>query len=370
MKILIITLEYPPQIGGIATYVNNLAAHLSPEETVVWAPKVKGDKEFDAQNKWKTYRGKPYFSFIWPRWLKWYFQIKRIVKREKIQMIFVQHALPGGYIAYITKRFLKIPFRLFFHGSDLEIGLKRKLRKLRTICRAADKIIVNSNFLRNKLLARIDDLNNVLTVYPAPGDHFTSPVDEKVVNSLRHELALDGKKVIISVGRFAEGKGFPHLIRIMPKIIAKVPNAALLLIGDGPKRQSILDSVAKDGLQNVVRYLGFVDNKQLPKYYQAADVFVLLSHKDEKSEEGWGTVYMEAAACGLPVVAGNVGGVEEAVENLTTGILVDTYQELQVVSSICELLLENDYSVKMGAAGRERVLRDFTWEKQIKLIKG
>lgn len=369
MKTLIITLEYPPHIGGIATYVYNLAAHLPAGETAVWAPLTPGDKVIDGKNQWKTFRGKPYFSFFWPRWLRWYFQIKKIIKREKIQMVFVQHALPGGYVAYLAKKFLKIPYRLFFHGSDLEIGLKRKPNKLRTICRAADKIFVNSNFLRNKLLARIDDLDNVVTVHPAPGDHFLVLADGRDVDSLRRELALDGKRVIISVGRFAEGKGFPHLIRLMPKILAKVPNAALLLIGDGPKRKVILDGIAKEGLQNAVRYLGFIDNNLLPKYYQLADVFVMLSHKDEKSEEGWGTVYMEAAACGLPVVAGNVGGVEEAVENLNTGILVDAYQELQVISTICELLTEREYSKKMGASGRERVSREFTWDKQIKMIQ-
>lgn len=370
MKILIITLEYPPQIGGIASYVHNLAAHLSPEDTIVWAPKLAGDSVFDAQNAWKTYRGKPYYAFFWPRWLRWYRQVKKIVKQEKVGLILVQHALPGGYVAYMLKKMLKIPYRVFFHGSDLEIGLNKKKKKLRVICRAADKVIVSSQFLKNKLQARIDDLNNVVVVHPAPGDHFLSQVSAEEVSRVRRQLALEGKKVIISVGRLAEGKGFPHLIRLMPKILKNIPTAALLLIGDGPKKKILLDKINSEGLQNVVRYLGFIDNAELPKYYSASDVFVLLTHKDEKSEEGWGTVYMEAAACGIPVVAGNVGGVEEAVENLVTGVLVDAYQDVQVVGSISDILHEKEYAKKMGLAGRERVEREFTWDKQVKLIIG
>lgn len=368
MKTLIITLEYPPQTGGIASYSFNLAAHLPSEETVVWAPEARGAKEFDASNPWKVYRGKPYFAFFWPRWLRWYLQINSIVKREKTERLMVQHALPGGYIAYLIKKFKKIPYILFFHGSDLEIGLKTKRRKIFMVCREADKVVVNSEFLGNKLASRVDGLKNLAVVHPGPGDIFFEPAAESAVKNLKSQLAIEGKKVMISVGRFAEGKGFPHLIRLLPKILEKVPNATLLLVGGGPKMKMLTEMIQKNSLQNAVRYIGELPNHELPKYYHAADIFVLLTHKDEKTEEGWGTVYTEAAACGLPVVAGNVGGVEEAVENLVTGILVDPYQDKQVVESVAGLLNNREYAGRMGEAGRARAYDNFNWTKQIKLI--
>ncbi|MFA5127562.1 MAG: glycosyltransferase family 4 protein [Patescibacteria group bacterium] len=368
MKTLIITLEYPPQIGGIASYAYNLAKHLPAEETFVWSPTMTGDVDFDAKNPWKTFRGKPYYVFFWPRWLRWYRQIKKIVKQEKIERLLIQHALPGGYIGYMINKLLKVPYRVFFHGSDLEIGLKKKLKKLTLVCAKAEKIIVSSEFLKTKILSRCENIAPVIVVHPAPGDHFLTPIKPEEVASVRRSLALDGKNVIISVGRIAEGKGFPHLMRLLPKIVKRVPNAVLLLIGDGPKRKALLESIQANGLQNCVRYLGFIPNEELPKYYQAADLFALLTHRDEKSEEGWGTVYMEAAACGLPIVAGNVGGVEEAVKHLQTGILVDTYQELEVIGAVCDLLLKDDYARAMGSAGRERVLNEFAWDKQVQKI--
>ena len=122
------------------------------------------------------------------------------------------------------------------------------------------------------------------------------------------------------MARLVEGKGYPHLIRLLPEILNKIPNIVWLVIGDGPKKKAIMDLVQKYSLQNIVRYLGEVPYQNLPLYYQSADLFVLLTHKDEQSEEGWGTVFLEAGASGLPVVAGRVGGVEEVVANLQTGL--------------------------------------------------
>lgn len=371
MKILIITLEYPPQIGGIASYVLNLAKHLPAADTVIWAPKIAGGSEFDAQMPWKVYRGNPYSSFFWPRWLKWYRQIKNICKKEKINLLLIQHALPGGYVGYLIKKMLHVPYRVFLHGSDVEIGLKTKTKKFALVIREAEKVIANSEFLKNKLVSRLGSVaNNTSVVYPAPGDHFLAAADAHKLSEIKRQLALEGKKVVISVGRFAEGKGFPHLIRIMKGVISRVPNAVLLLIGDGPKRQELISLIQKYELQNSIRFLGSIANDELPNYYQVSDVFALLSHRDEKTEEGWGTVYLEAAAASLPVVAGIVGGVEEAVEHLRTGILVDIRQETQVIEAIAELLKQRDYAQQMGEAGRSRVLERFTWEKQISLIIG
>ena len=366
MKILIITLEYPPKIGGIASYTFNFASHLNSEEVCVYAPKQLGDKEFDARHDWKTYRYIPYFNFIWPRWIRMFFQVKKIVKKEKIEKIYVHHALPSGYVAYLCKKFFKIPYVVFFHGTDLEVGLKRKARKIKMVCSSAEKIAVSGEFLKKKLTDKIEGLENkIVILHPCPGDFFLQPAKQEELEVLRAKLALKGKKVLISVGRMADGKGFPHMIRLLPKILEKVPNLVWLVVGDGPKKEELIKEIQKNYLQNVARIMGFVPLSELPKYYQLADAFVLLTHKDEESEEGWGTAFLEAAASGLPVIAGRVGGVEEVVENLVTGILVDIYQDQGVVSAVSELLKNSDYAKQMGQAGRDRIIREFNWEKQI-----
>ncbi|EKD43180.1 MAG: hypothetical protein ACD_72C00416G0001 [uncultured bacterium] len=163
----------------------------------------------------------------------------------------------------------------------------------------------------------------------------------------------------------AEGKGFPHMVRMLSEIIVKVPNVVWLVIGDGPKSKEVFQMVQKNSLQNVVRFLGNIDPQEIYKYYHLADLFVLLTHKDEAHEEGWGTVFLEAAACGLPVVAGRVGGVEEAVLDGQTGVVVEVYQDQSVIPAIITMLNDSTTSKKMGDFGRERVKNNFRWEKEI-----
>jgi phosphatidyl-myo-inositol dimannoside synthase len=175
--------------------------------------------------------------------------------------------------------------------------------------------------------------------------------------------------VIITVARMTEGKGYPHLIRLFPKILEKIPNLVWLIVGDGSKKDEIIKSIQKNYLQNVIRFIGRMPYVELPKYYQLADLFVLLTHSDESAvEEAWGTAFVEAAACGLPVVAGRGGGVEEAVQNTITGLVVDVYQDQSIISAVTELLRNKDYAKQMGQAGRERVIREFNWSEQLRKL--
>lgn len=371
MKTLIVTLEYPPQVGGIASYAYNLAAHLNPAETVVYAPIRPGAAEFDAKTPWKTYRLHPYWTLVWPHWWRLLRQLRRIVKAEKIEQIYLHHALPVGQAAYWLKKWLGVPFTVFLHGTDVEVGTrgKMKAKKFARVCREAQKVVVNSEFLKAKLLSKVENLSDVRVVYPCPGDAFFGPYDEGAIAKLRAQLALEGKKVILTVARMTDGKGYPHLVRILPQVLKKVPNLSWLIIGDGPKKEMIAEMIRKNDLQNVVRLLGNISYEQLPEYYRLADAFVLLTHKDDAAEEGWGTVFGEAAAAGLPVIAGRAGGVEEVVENLVTGILVDVYQDASVAAAITDLLRETEFARRMGEAGRERAAREFKWPAQIAKIE-
>jgi phosphatidylinositol alpha-1,6-mannosyltransferase len=370
MKTLIITLEYPPQIGGVASYTYNLARNMSREDVVVYTAKIDGGADFDKKNLWKVVRGKPLSLFLWPRWVKMLTEIWAVVEKENIGRIYVHHALPVGYVAYLLKKFKKIPYVIFFHGTDLDLGIKNKKNKLKKICLAADKIVVNSNFLKNKFQSAFEDLKKEVTVvHPCPNDIFLQPVPEGELKKIKSQLALEGKSVIITVARMTEGKGYPHLIRLLPKILEKVPNLVWLIVGDGPKKDEVITSIQKNYLQNVTRFVGKLSYTELPKYYQLADLFVLLTHPDESSsEEAWGTAFVEAAASGLPVVAGRAGGVEEAVENMKTGLVVDVYQDQGIISAVSELLRNREFAKQMGEAGRERVMREFNWGEQLKKL--
>jgi phosphatidylinositol alpha-1,6-mannosyltransferase len=172
------------------------------------------------------------------------------------------------------------------------------------------------------------------------------------------------------VARLIPGKGVATLVGLMPRIVAKVPNAVLVLVGTGPELPTILSEIQMNYLQNSVRLLGGVSPEFLPRLYQTADVFVLLTQTINGHEEAWGTVFLEAGVSGLPVVAGRSGGVPEAVQEGVTGKLVEVSNPDQVVEAIVGLLTDPVKARAMGVASRARVLEHFTWEKQLtKLVQ-
>lgn len=373
-KILIITLEFPPQVGGIAAYVRYFAESLKDNGVVVLAPKYKHAKEFDKQLNFKVVRKNPYWpKFIWPRWLRLFWQVFWLVRREKIEIIYLHHVLPVGYVGWLIKKLLKIPYLVFSHGTDIEAGSRSawKRRMLRKVTLASERVIFNSESLKQRLLRILPELENKVSVlYPCPETMFYERPSQEILNKLSNQYALDGKKVILTIARMSEGKGYPHLLRIFPKILEQVHNAVWLVIGDGVKKDWFIKEMQKKNLQNVIRFIGEMPHQELKNYYYLADLFVLLTHPDEGREEGLGLVFLEAAACGLPVVAGKSGGVEEAVLNGETGIIVDIYRgDKQIIETIVGLLKNENYARQLGQSARERMKSEFLWEKQLQVIE-
>src|SRR3989344_152049 len=375
-KILLITLEHPPTIGGIATYCHDLAMTLPPDQVVVLASAerdqyaTKNEKlAWDKEQPYKIIRRRLLFpKFIWPRWLRLAWHIGRIVKQEKIELIFVQHVLPVGYAAILIKKFFKTPFLLFSHGTDLLAGTASgwKKKMVRLVSRQAEQIIFNSESLKGRYRRVLPEFGKkFLVLYPCPDPEFLKPPAAAELGRLKTQYALEGKKVLLSVSRLAEGKGFPHLINALPEIFKKNPHLVWFIIGDGPKRDIITKLIRERNLQNIVRFVGEVPHPNLHAYYYLADLFVLLTHPDEGREEGLGLVFLESAAAGLPVIAGRSGGVEEAVLIGQTGLVVDIYQGDKIVAdSIIELLKNEEYAKTLGMNARMRLESDFKWGNQ------
>lgn len=372
-KTLIITLEYPPTIGGIATYVHDLADALDPEQTVVLAPHHVDEKAWDEAVPYKVIRKQLLFpKIIWPRWIKLCLLARKIVKQEGIELIMIQHALPAGYAGIFVKKFLKVPFLLFSHGTDLVAGTatKWKKRMITKVSEAAEQIIFNSESLKRRYLRVLPMFEEKsLVMYPCPEEDFLTPPEEAKIDELRGMYALKGKETILTVSRITDGKGFPHLVRMMPEILKRHPHLVWLIVGGGDKKQELMKLINEAKLQNVVRFIGEIPHKDLKTFYYLADLFVLLTHPDEGREEGLGLVFLEAAAAGLPTVAGKSGGVEEAVLHTQTGVVVDIYQgDPAVIDAIDTMMNEKEYAATLGKQAKDRIMADFRWEKQVQLL--
>lgn len=372
-RTLIITMEFPPQIGGIATYIHDLANALDPASTIVVAPLDPNAKAWDQSQKYKIIRMKMLSSkLLWPRWLPLIFKIRKLVKREKIEVIMIHHVLPIGYVGVIIKKLKKIPFLLFSHGTDLLAGTATpwKKRMVAMVSRNSAQIIFNSESLKRRFLHALPQFEKSSRVlYPCPEEDFLIPPPVAQLQKMRQQYALEGKRVILSISRLDEGKGFPHLIRIMPDVLKKFSDLVWIIVGDGPKREYITGLIQKNYLQNVVRYVGVMPHDVIKPFYYLADVFVLFTHPDEGREEGLGLVFLEASAAGIPALAGRSGGVEEAVLNGQTGIVVDITQNVQGAKDALMNLLENKtYAQELGNNGQARIRAEFSWPHQLEQL--
>lgn len=371
-KTLIVTLEYPPQIGGIATYIDQMAQSLPSEDVIVLCPPMAGAKEFDENRPFLIIR-KNLLGGLWPKWLKMYFLVKKIVKTYGVEVVHVHHVLPVGYIARRLKRKLGVPYLVFSHGTDVTkiSEKKRKMKLASLVMQGAEQIIFNSNNLKTRFLEKLPKFADKSSVmYPCPDMGFSEKPDEAVIQKMKDKYALEGKKVVLTVSRMVPGKGFMHLLRLMPAVLQRVPYMVWFIVGDGPQREDIIAHLRKYNLQNSVRFIGQVPHEDLRDYYYLADIFLLLTHPYKGVEEGLGLVFLEAAACGKPVIAGRSGGVEEAVLDEQTGIVLDVDQEPEsIIESIVELMKDEDRATELGKNGQQRIQTEFVWENQLQIVK-
>jgi phosphatidyl-myo-inositol dimannoside synthase len=363
MKILIVTQQFPPQVGGIATYTYNIAKNWpDAEKNVVVLTKSKQSKK---ESSFKILNsGFNSFKIMIDIWFA--------TRKNKIDLVHLHCAYKyPSCIGWFFRKIIKKPYRLFLHSIDFNYIKKNKHRKnkIKRICNSAHEIIVNSEYLKHQFDKNFEESNRQLKiVYPCPTDYFFDEPQVEKIEELKKKLALEGKKVVLTIARMDEGKGFSRLISILSKVLKQSPNLVWIIIGDGSKKKLFIDLIKKNNLQNIIRYIGSIPNEDLIKYYHLADLFVLLTHPDPEAEEDWATVFMEASASGLPILAGRVGGVDEAIKDLQTGVIVDVNQEEQVAKNMIELLKNKEYSKKLGQQGKQWVKENFDWSREIQKL--
>ena len=370
MKILIPTLEYPPQIGGIAQYIVKQIEHWPDrsDSFVVCAPIDNHTADFDKKNSWITYRLKFYFNFFWPRWLRLLWQVNKIIKKKKVDKILVHHILPVGYIAYLNKKLRQIPYYLFFHGRDLGLAFSRKPYKAKLICHQAEKIIVNSQYIKDQLLNYLPEIKDkIVVVYPCPSLS-NKNTDNKKLAEIKELINPDHAPLLLTVARFVKRKGIDDSILAFKQILTEFPQAIYLIIGHGEEHIHLQALIVKNSLVNNVKIFS-VSRADLPYYYQLADVFVLTPKElPEGDVEGFGMVYLEASFFGLPIVATKTGGVPEAVLNGKTGLLAESGNIEQIGQAIIKLLANKNYARQLGEQGKQRVEMEFEWGRQMRII--
>ncbi len=191
-----------------------------------------------------------------------------------------------------------------------------------------------------------------------------SPSEEQGREIRRRHAIADEAPLIVCISRLVRRKGQDMLIRCLPAVLAVHPDARLLIVGDGPRRQALAGLAHDLGVEGAVIFAGKVSFADLPAYYNAADVFAMPARTRGKGldVEGLGIVYLEAQACGVPVVAGDSGGAPETVLDGTTGVVVDGTCPRSVSNGLLTVLSDPKAAAEMGRSGRRYVESEWTWD--------
>jgi phosphatidylinositol alpha-1,6-mannosyltransferase len=224
-----------------------------------------------------------------------------------------------------------------------------------------------SAFIARVVRTAVPDEVPVSVLYPgADVDAFRPDLP---FEDLKERHGVAGRPLVVCVSRLVARKGQDVLIEAMPRILRREPDAALLIVGDGPDRAR-LEALARAAPAGSVVLAGQASEADLPRYYRAGDVFAMpcRTRRAGLEVEGWGNVFIEAAACGRPVVVGDSGGARESLIPGETGCLVDGASVAEVGDAVASLLEDPARAQAMGRAGRERVERAFTWPRAVEQL--
>ena len=365
-KILVITNDFGPRTGGIETFVIGLLERIKGQEVIVFTSAQGNTAEYD--QKWLDEFGiqviRDRSKILLPS-LRVTKRAKAIIQLHDIEVIVFGAAAPLALMAPALRKSGVEKIVALTHGHEVwwakifpfNLAMKR-------IGKSVDHLTYLGEFTRNAIAQSLTKKSADAMVKIAPGIDTAHFIPQPDSIQKRITLGLENKKIIISVGRLVHRKGQDKLIEAMPTILQSVPNAHLLLVGEGPYRSHLEKLANKLSLSERITFVGRILYDKLPNYLSAADVFVMPSRSRffGLEVEGLGIVYLEASACGIPVVAGNSGGAPDAVLEGVTGLCVDGTDVNHIAQAVIEICSDAKRASQMGAAGRNWMVDKWRWE--------
>jgi phosphatidylinositol alpha-1,6-mannosyltransferase len=357
---LLVTNDFPPRVGGIQRTLEALWRELPPERASVFCPDWEGSEAYDAEAPFRVLRQPQ--RFLWPT-PDVASRIEAAARETGAEVVLfgatVPLALTGPRLAARG-----IPYLSAAHGFEYWTSIAPGTNALMRYAtsRASRVPVLCSEFIARRVRTAVPKSVPVSVLYPGADVERFRPDLETA--DIREGLGVGGGPLVVCVSRLVERKGQDVLILAMESIRRRVPDATLLIVGGGPYEDALRALAAAAPPDSVV-FSGQVPEADLPRYYAAGDVFAMpcRNRLGGLEVEGWGNVFIEAAACARPVVGGDSGGARESLADGETGILVDGRRVEEVADAISTLLDDPALARAMGEAGRARVLRAHTWPR-------
>ncbi|MFJ4919302.1 glycosyltransferase family 4 protein [Streptomyces sp. NPDC088725] len=372
-KTLIVTNDFPPRPGGIQSFLHNMALRLDPSRLVVYASTWKRGSEgaaataaFDAEQPFTVVRDRTTMLLPTPRVTR---RAVQLLREHGCESVWFGAAAPLGLMAPALRRAGARRLVATTHGHEAGWAQLPGARPLlRRIGEGTDTITYLGEYTRSRIAPALTPEAAARMVQLPPG------VDEKTFHpgsggqAVRERLGLTKRPVVVCVSRLVPRKGQDTLIHAMPAILARVPDAVLLIVGGGPYEKDLRRLAHSVGVADSVHFTGPVPWSELPAHHGAGDVFAMpcRTRRGGLDVEGLGIVYLEASATGLPVVAGDSGGAPDAVRDGETGWVVHggppALAARETADRIVTLLEDPGLRERMGERGREWVAEKWSWD--------
>ncbi|MBU6391732.1 MAG: glycosyltransferase family 4 protein [Planctomycetota bacterium] len=377
---LLITNDFPPIVSGISTVFYHIWKRLPQDKITVIAPRIYGCEDFDKKETFRIIRKKiPTGESGKAKFLKMLLNIfyaLYYVRRYNVKKLHCGQILSVGPAGLICKKLFGVKYSVYVYGSEtVRFGTSKIMTKLmRKIIEESEELVTNSEFTSHEYERWGVQREKMVKIIPGVDSVFFRPQEKS--QHLIEKYNLHGKQVIMTVGRLDERKGHDMVMRAITQLIKQFPTLVYMIVGKGREEQRLESFAESLKLRGSIIFTGFVTDELLPAYYNLCDVFVLpnreteLHHQLRGDYEGFGLVFLEASACGKPVIAGASGGSSEAVVDGVTGLIVDSKSEIKVARAIERLLTNEQLASQLGTTGRLRAEKEFDWRHIAKTMEG
>jgi phosphatidyl-myo-inositol dimannoside synthase len=357
---VLVTNDFPPKVGGIQSYLFELWRRLPPERFAVLTTPYQGDAAFDVAQPFHVERTRQRVLFPTRAIAA---RIDALVARRDASLAVLDPAIPLGRIG----RRLAVPYAVVVHGAEVSVPgrLPGSRPLLAGVLRHATQVIAAGAWVADQA----EDVAGraLSTTVVSPGvdvERFRPIADDGERARVRASFGLPpAGRLVVSVSRLVPRKGMDTLIEAAARLAPARPDLLVATDSDGRDRSRLVRLVRRSGAP--VRLLGRVDDERLPSLYACADVFAMLCRNRwvGLEQEGFGIVFLEAAACGVPQVAGDSGGASEAVIDGATGFVVrQPHDSAAAAEALARLLDDAELRWIQGRAARERAVRDYAYD--------
>jgi len=372
MKSMLLPGDFPPVISGIATYFHEIWKFFPQDKCLILAPKTPGWQDFDQKSALHIIRKKiPVDDTLKAKILKgilytcW---IIRLHLKQRFKVIHCGQVLSSGVTGWILHKLWKVPYIVYVYGSEtLRFGHNPLLaRGIKLFLKDAQYIIPNSQFTQQEFVNFGIPRHKFKVVTPGVDIDRFKPRPKPA--HLIERYKLQSKQVLLTVARLDERKGHDKVLESLAALAPQFPDLVYLIVGKGREEKPLRQMAEEYQLTDRVIFCGFVPDDELPAYYNLCDIFILLNRQTHQHQrltgdyEGFGIVFLEASACAKPVIAGNFGGIRDAIDDGKSGYIIDGTRTSIVTKYLRKLLVSPEQRQKMGQYGRKWAQQYFNWQ--------